>query len=84
MLDIPNIPNVSKEGAGLADLLKGADAFIGVSVGGILKKAMIGCMAKKPIIMAMANPEPEIMPEEALAAGCAINRYWAHGLPQPN
>ena len=56
----------------LADLLCGADAFVGVSAGGLLKKEMLGLMAKGPIILAMANPEPEIQPEEALAAGAAI------------
>ncbi len=50
----------------LADALKGADAFIGVSVAGILSKEMIGEMAENPIIFAMANPDPEIKYEDAL------------------
>ncbi|MBT3584541.1 MAG: NADP-dependent malic enzyme [Halobacteriovoraceae bacterium] len=48
----------------LADALDGADAFIGCSARGVLSKEMVGTMAKDPIIFAMANPEPEIMPHE--------------------
>ena len=56
----------------LTDLLKETDAFIGVSTGGVLNGPMLNGMAKNPIILAMANPEPEILPQEALAAGAAI------------
>jgi len=52
----------------LEDALQGADVFIGVSVGGALKKEYIKKMADKPIIFAMANPTPEIMPDEAKGA----------------
>ncbi|HLD49256.1 MAG TPA: malic enzyme-like NAD(P)-binding protein [archaeon] len=52
----------------LEDALRGADVFIGVSVGGALKKEYIKKMADKPIIFAMANPTPEIMPDEAKGA----------------
>ena len=52
----------------LEDALQGADVFIGVSVGGALKKEYIKKMADKPIIFAMANPVPEIMPDEAKGA----------------
>ena len=48
--------------------MQGADVFIGVSVGGALKKEYIKKMADKPIIFAMANPTPEIMPDEAKGA----------------
>ena len=48
----------------LADAMKGADVFFGLSVEGALTPAMVKCMAKKPIIFAMANPDPEITPEE--------------------
>ena len=54
------------------DVIKGADVFIGVSKGNILTQEDIKNMAPDPIIFAMANPTPEIMPEEALAAGAAI------------
>ena len=56
----------------LATLIKGADAFIGVSAGGLLNGEMLRGMAPNPIIMALANPDPEISPEEALAAGAAV------------
>jgi malate dehydrogenase (oxaloacetate-decarboxylating) len=56
----------------LSDALVGADIFIGVSVAGLLKKEMIGKMNKRPIIFALANPEPEIMPHEATEAGALI------------
>jgi malate dehydrogenase (oxaloacetate-decarboxylating)(NADP+) len=52
----------------LADALKGADVFIGLSVGGLLTGEMLKAMAKKPIVFAMANPDPEIGWDEATAA----------------
>jgi malate dehydrogenase (oxaloacetate-decarboxylating)(NADP+) len=51
----------------LADAMPGADIFMGLSSAGVLKPAMVKHMAVQPIILAMANPTPEIMPEEALA-----------------
>ncbi len=56
----------------LADAMAGSDAFIGVSARNIVTKEMVRSMADKPIILAMANPEPEIMPEDAKAAGAFI------------
>lgn len=56
----------------LADALSGADVFIGVSAPGVLKPEMIQSMAESPIVFPMANPVPEIMPEEALKAGAAV------------
>jgi malate dehydrogenase (oxaloacetate-decarboxylating)(NADP+) len=52
----------------LADALNGADAFVGLSQGGLVSKEMLKHMAKKPIIFAMANPDPEITYEDAVAA----------------
>jgi malate dehydrogenase (oxaloacetate-decarboxylating)(NADP+) len=52
----------------LADAMKGADVFAGVSVKGVLTKDMVKTMARDPIIFAMANPDPEISPEDALDA----------------
>ena len=52
----------------LAEAIEGADIFLGVSAGGVLKPEMVKRMAAKPLIMALANPYPEIMPEEALMA----------------
>lgn len=56
----------------LDDALTGADVFIGVSQGDILKKHMVKSMAAKPIIFALANPEPEIWPDDAKQAGAAV------------
>lgn len=56
----------------MADALQGADVFIGVSQPGLLTVDMIKTMAKDPIIFAMANPVPEIMPDEAKSAGAAV------------
>ncbi len=56
----------------LADALKGADVFVGVSVAGALKAEMIGLMARDPIVFAMANPVPEIMYDEAMEAGVKV------------
>jgi len=52
----------------LDDVIAGADVFLGLSAGGVLKAAMVKKMADKPLILALANPEPEISPEEAKAA----------------
>lgn len=56
----------------LAELLEGADVFIGLSKGGQLNGRMISVMNSKPVVFALANPEPEIYPDEALAAGAAV------------
>lgn len=56
----------------LADAMKGADVFIGVSAPGIATEDMVRSMAEKPILLPMANPVPEIMPELALKAGAAV------------
>lgn len=69
LCDITNLEN--KRGA-LADAIKGADVFIGVSVPNALTGDMIGTMNEKAIVFAMANPVPEIMYDEAIAAGVAV------------
>ncbi len=56
----------------LAEVIEGADAFLGVSRPGLLTQDMVRRMAKDPVIFAMANPTPEIFPEEALEAGAAV------------
>ncbi len=56
----------------LTDAIKGADVFLGLSVAGALKPEMVKTMASDPIIFAMANPTPEIMPDEAKKAGARI------------
>ena len=64
--------NKSKQKGTLEDAVKGADVFIGVSAPGVLKAEWVKTMAEKSIIFAMANPTPEIFPEEAKAAGAYI------------
>ena len=56
----------------LADAVKGSDIFIGVSAPGVLTEEMIKTMNSDPVVLAMANPTPEIMPDEAKAAGAKI------------
>jgi malate dehydrogenase (oxaloacetate-decarboxylating)(NADP+) len=51
----------------LAEVIGGADVFLGLSAGGVLKPAMVAAMAERPLIFALANPTPEIMPEEVKA-----------------
>jgi malate dehydrogenase (oxaloacetate-decarboxylating)(NADP+) len=51
----------------LAEIIEGADIFLGLSAGGIVNRAMIASMSRQPIVFAMANPDPEITPEEVLA-----------------
>lgn len=69
LLDFTNKNNVSGT---LADALVGANIFIGVSQAGLLTAEMVRTMAKDPIVFAMANPTPEIMPDIAASAGVAI------------
>lgn len=64
--------NPRKVKGSLAEAIKGTDVFVGVSVAGALTQEMIKTMAAQPIIFAMANPVPEIMPDEAKQAGAAI------------
>ncbi|RND52279.1 NAD(P)-dependent malic enzyme [Lacticaseibacillus paracasei] len=69
---IAKITNHENRTGTLEDALQGADVFVGVSAPHVLKPEWINTMADKPIIFAMANPEPEIFPDEALAAGAYI------------
>lgn len=66
------ITNRSKKTGTLADAMKGADLFIGVSAPNIVNEEMVKSMADEPIIFAMANPTPEIMPDIAKKAGARI------------
>ncbi|MBO4902052.1 MAG: NAD-dependent malic enzyme [Lachnospiraceae bacterium] len=70
--EMAKITNREFKKGGLADVIKGADVFLGVSAPGVLTQEMVKTMAKDPVIFAMANPVPEIMPEEAKAAGAAV------------
>ena len=70
--EMAKITNFNKEKGTLAEVIKGADIFIGVSAPGTLTQDMVRSMAKDPIIFACANPVPEIFPDEAKAAGAAV------------
>ncbi|WP_159592079.1 NADP-dependent malic enzyme [Streptococcus halichoeri] len=70
--EIAKVTNKEGRSGGLDKALEGADIFIGVSAPGVLKAEWIALMADKPIIFAMANPVPEIYPDQALAAGAYI------------
>lgn len=70
--EMAKVTNKDKVSGDLSDALKDADVFIGVSKGGIVSEDMIRSMAKDPIVFAMANPVPEIMPDEAKKAGAAV------------
>ena len=76
-VELAALTNPEGEKGGLADALRGADVFVGVSGPGIVTKEMIAGMGKKSIVFACANPVPEIFPAEAMAAGaylCATGR----------
>ncbi|MDD3278567.1 MAG: NAD-dependent malic enzyme [Lachnospiraceae bacterium] len=70
--EMAKISNLGKVRGSLAEVLKGADVFIGVSAPGTVTEEMVKSMADKPILFPMANPTPEIMPDLALAAGAAV------------
>lgn len=70
--EISRITNKNHIKGSLADVLKGADAFVGVSKPGLVNADMIKSMNDKPIVFAMANPTPEIMPDIAKQAGAFI------------
>ena len=70
--EMARITNCAHEAGRLADVIKGADVFIGVSAPGTLTQDMVRSMAKDPIVFACANPTPEIFPDEAKAAGAAV------------
>ena len=69
---IAEVTNLSKRAGSLADMLEGADAFIGVSAPGVVTQDMVRSMNDDPIVFAMANPIPEILPAEARAVGAAV------------
>lgn len=66
------ITNRDKKTGSLADAMKGADVFIGVSAPNIVNEEMVKSMADNPVIFSMANPTPEIMPDVAKKAGAAV------------
>ncbi|MGN0524416.1 NAD(P)-dependent malic enzyme [Eubacterium sp.] len=70
--EIARVTNRAMVKGGLKEAIVGTDIFIGVSAPGVLTEEMIKTMHKDPIVLAMANPTPEIMPDEAKAAGARI------------
>lgn len=71
-LEIAKLTNRAFQSGTLEDALEGADIFVGVSAPGVLKAEWIAKMAEKPVIFAMANPIPEIYPDQAIEAGAYI------------
>jgi malate dehydrogenase (oxaloacetate-decarboxylating) len=69
---IAGLTNRDRVQGSLADAIRGADVFIGVSVEGAVTKEMVASMNRDPIIFAMANPIPEIMPDDAYASGAKV------------
>ncbi len=70
--EMTKVTNLSHATGSLADALKGADIFVGVSAPGIVSPEMVASMAPDAILFAMANPTPEIMPDVAKAAGARV------------
>lgn len=70
--EMAEVTNAGMEKGSLADVLKGADVFIGVSAPGLVSREMVQSMNKDAIIFACANPTPEIFPDEAAAGGAAV------------
>lgn len=70
--EVAKLTNKSRRAGKLADAMKGADLFVGVSVGGVVSKDMVASMNDDAIVFTLANPVPEIAPELALEAGAAV------------
>ena len=70
--EMAKITNPEKKAGSLAEVIVGADVFIGVSAPGVLTADMVAAMAKDPVVFACANPVPEILPDEAKKAGVAV------------
>lgn len=79
--EIAKLTNKSKIGGTVADGMRGADVFIGVSAPGIVTRDMVKSMAKNPIVFPLANPIPEITRTEALAAGAVVVGTGASNQP---
>ena len=79
--DLAEVTNKQNRSGSLADVLVGADVFIGVSSPGAVTGGMVRTMAEKAVVFACANPTPEIFPEEALANGAAVAATGRSDLP---
>jgi malate dehydrogenase (oxaloacetate-decarboxylating) len=73
--------NKTDQSGGIKDAIRNADVFIGVSVGDLIDRNDVKTMAEDPIIFALANPDPEIMPDEAYAGGAAVVGTGRSDLP---
>ncbi len=80
-VELAELTNPENESGTLADVIAGADAFIGTSVAGALTADMVRSMADAPIVFAMANPVPEIMYDEAIEAGAAVMATGRSDMP---
>ncbi len=69
---IARITNTGREKGSLAEVIRGADVFLGLSAPGLVTREMVRSMAKDPILFAMANPTPEIFPQDAKEAGASV------------
>ncbi|MED4990733.1 NADP-dependent malic enzyme [Parageobacillus toebii] len=78
---LAKVTNRNRVQGSLKEVIKGADIFIGVSVAGALTQEMVRSMNDNPIVFALANPVPEIMPEDAKAAGAAVVATGRSDLP---
>ncbi len=78
---VASLSNIQRRSGSLSDVIKGADVIIGVSGPNSIKPQMIRLMAPKAIVFAMANPVPEIMPDDAKAAGAAVVATGRSDLP---
>ena len=79
--EMAEITNPEKVKGGLADVVKGRDVFIGLSGPNLMTTEMVKSMAKDPMIFALANPTPEIMPDDAFAGGASIVATGRSDLP---
>ena len=70
--EMAQVTNLEKKAGSLADMLAGADVFIGVSAPGTVTTEMVRAMAKDAVVFACANPTPEIFPDDAKAGGAAV------------
>ncbi|MEX2750273.1 MAG: NADP-dependent malic enzyme, partial [Candidatus Freyarchaeota archaeon] len=70
--EVAHFTNIERREGKLSDIIKDADVFIGLSVAGVVSQEMVKSMADDAIVFAMANPIPEIMPDEALKAGAKV------------
>ena len=70
--EIASRTNAGSVSGKLCDAMRGADCFVGLSTGGIVDENMVRSMSKDPVVLALANPEPEIRPDKAMAAGAAV------------